>query len=130
MEEKILVPLDGSKVGETALPYVEDLVSKLSPQVKVTVILLQVITSQTHYIVAGGTAVPIDYTQAEVEQIKRRATKYLKDTGKDLKSKGGMVKAKVAVGKAADEIIKTAEEMNVNLIVFKFLNLCNKCSTS
>ena len=30
MEEKILVPLDGSKVGESALPYVKDVVSKLS----------------------------------------------------------------------------------------------------
>ena len=37
MDEKILVPLDGSKVGESALPYVENLVSKLSPEVKVEV---------------------------------------------------------------------------------------------
>ena len=35
MYEKILAPLDGSRVGEAALPYVEDLVPKLSPDVEV-----------------------------------------------------------------------------------------------
>ena len=40
MYERILVPLDGSKVGEAALPYVEELVSKLLPAVKVEVTLL------------------------------------------------------------------------------------------
>ena len=40
MALKILIPLDGSKTGETALPYIEGLVSKLSPMVKVELTLL------------------------------------------------------------------------------------------
>ena len=31
MRERIVVALDGSKVGESAIPYVADLLSKLSP---------------------------------------------------------------------------------------------------
>jgi len=34
MAEKILLPLDGSKVGEAALPYVEDLVIKAPKEVQ------------------------------------------------------------------------------------------------
>ena len=40
MQERILVPLDGSRVSESVLPYVEDLMSKLSPGTKVEVTLL------------------------------------------------------------------------------------------
>jgi len=42
MRERIIIPLDGSKVGESALPYVEDLMSKISPEVEKEIILLQV----------------------------------------------------------------------------------------
>ena len=40
MYEKILVPLDGSRIGEAALSHVEELVAKLSPKTKVEVTLL------------------------------------------------------------------------------------------
>ena len=53
MYEKILVPLDGSKVGEAALPYVEDLMSKLSPEVKLEIILLQVLSSAISHVTGG-----------------------------------------------------------------------------
>ncbi len=43
MGEKILIPLDGSEIGEAALPYVVELMSKLSPRVKVELTLLQVV---------------------------------------------------------------------------------------
>ena len=43
MAAKILIPLDGSKIGEAALPYVEELLlSKLSPRVKLEFTLLRV----------------------------------------------------------------------------------------
>ncbi len=116
MEQRILMPLDGSKVGEAALPYVEDLVSKLLPGSKVEITLLQVVSSLTRYIVAGEVGVQVPYTEKEMEQIKKRATDYLKKAGKDLKSKGATVKIKVGIGNPADEIIKVANEINVNLI--------------
>ena len=116
MYERILVPLDGSKVGEAALPYVEELVSKLSPALKVEVTLFQVVSSLSHWIVAGEASAQIPYTLKEMEQIKRKAMDYLNKTGEGLRSKGAIVKIKVGIGSAADEIIKAADEINTDLI--------------
>ena len=116
MYERILVPLDGSKVGEAALPYVEELVSKLSPALKVEVTLFQVVSSLSHWIVAGEASAQIPYTEKEMEQIKRKAMDYLNKAGEGLRSKGAIVKIKVGIGSAADEIIKAADEINTDLI--------------
>ncbi len=116
MYERILVPLDGSKVGEAALPYVEELLSKLSPEVKVEVTLLQVISSLTQYVIAGEISAPIPYTEKEIEQIKQGAKDYLDKAGEALRSKGAIVRAKVGIGRAADEIIKVADEINADLV--------------
>lgn len=116
MSLKILVPLDGSKVGETALPYIEGLVSKLSPEVKTEVTLFQAVSSLNHYVVAGETGVSIPYTEKEMEQIKKKSQDYLKRAGEGLKSKGAGVKVKVGVGKADEETTRAADEINVDLI--------------
>ncbi len=116
MYEKILVPLDGSKVGEAALPYVEELVSKMAPKVKVEVTLLQVISSLTHYVIAGEASVQVPYNEREIEQIKGKSRDYLDKTGECLRSKGVVVKIKVATGNAAEEIIKFAEETKTDLV--------------
>jgi len=116
MYERILVPLDGSKVGEAALPYVEKLVSKLSPKVKVEVILLQVVSLLTHYVVAGEASVSVPYTEKEMEQIEKKAKDYLDEVGKDLKSKRVIVKIRVGTGNAAEAIIKAADEIDADLI--------------
>jgi len=116
MEQKILLPLDGSKVGEAALPLVEDLVSKLLPGSKVEITLLQVVSSLTYYIIAGEAGVKVPYTEKEMEQIKKKAMDYLEQAGESLKSKGATVKIKVGIGNPADEIIRVADEINANLI--------------
>jgi nucleotide-binding universal stress UspA family protein len=116
MEQKLLVPLDGSKVGEAALPIVEDLVSKLLPGSKVEITLLQVVSLLTHYIIAGEAGVQVPYTDKELEQVKKRAMDYLEKASEGLKSKGAMVKIRTGVGNPADEIIRVADEINVNLI--------------
>ena len=116
MEEKLLVPLDGSIIGEAALPCVEELVSKLSPEVKVEITLLQVASSLSHYIVAGEVNVRVFYTEQEIKQIKKKTMDYLDNVSEALRSNGAIVKTKVEVGKATDEIIKAADEINVDLI--------------
>ena len=116
MYERILVPLDGSKVGEAALPYVEELVSKLTVGLEVEVTLFQVISSLTHYVTAGEAGVRIPYTEEEIKQIKSRAMDYLDKAGEGLRSKGAVVRCKVGVGKAAEEIIKAADETHADLI--------------
>ena len=116
MKEKILVPLDGSKVGEAALPCVEDLVVKLLPEVKVEVTLIQVLSSLTHYVVAGEASARIPYTPQEIELMKKKSTQYLRKAGQVLKKKGATVKAKVVIAQAADEIINAADEINADII--------------
>jgi len=116
MDEKIVVPLDGSKVGEAALPYVEDLVSKLSPEVKVEVILLQVLAPESIPTVTGRTPEATPYTVQELAKTEEKAMDYLNEIGEALRSKGVAVTVKVAVGDAAEEIVKLAEEIGANLI--------------
>jgi len=116
MDEKIVVPLDGSKVGEAALPYVEDLVSKLSPEVKAEVILLQVIAREIVPAVGGTAAATTPSVQKQLEESEKRGMDYLNEIGEALRSKGAMVTAKVAVGDASEEIVKLAEEIDANLI--------------
>ena len=123
MYERILVPLDGSKGGEAALPYVEALVSKLVPGVKVEVILFQVITRMTHAVVGGEAAVDIPYTEEELGETERKAMDYLDKAGETLRSKGAVVKARVGIGSAAEEIVKAADEIKADMIAMKTTRL-------
>ena len=116
MFQKIVVPLDGSKIGEAALPYVEDMVSKLSKEIKAEITLLQVI-SPMHAPAVGGQAIAdITYTEKQTEEAKKTAMDYLNKASAVLKGKGATVMAKVAIGDASKEIIKAAEEINANVI--------------
>lgn len=116
MFERILVPLDGSKVGEAALEHVENLIAKMAPNVKTEVVLFQVLTSLTHYVIAGEASVQVPYTDKEVDYITRKAKEYLGQTGECLKSKGVSIKTKVVMGKADEQIVKAADELKADLI--------------
>lgn len=116
MFSKVLVPLDGSKVGEAALPVIEQLVDKLAPGTKVEVILIGVITLLRHWVVVGEASAPVSYTEDELALIKKRIEDYLIKTGESLKKKNVDVKTITSTGNAADEIIKAAEDTRADLI--------------
>lgn len=116
MAEKIVVPLDGSKVGEAALPCVEDLVTKFLPELKVEVTLMQVISSLSYYIVAGEESVRLPYTEQEIDQMKKKASQYLTRAGEALRKSGAITKIRVSLGNPAEEIIKVADEINADMI--------------
>jgi nucleotide-binding universal stress UspA family protein len=116
MFEKVLVPLDGSKVGEAALPVIEQLVTKLAPGAKVEVTLLGVITMLRHWVVVGEASAPVSYTQDELKLIQDRVTNYLTTTGESLKKRGVTISVMVRTGNAADEILKAADEIKADLI--------------
>ncbi len=120
MSERILIPLDGSKVGEAALRYVEGLVSRLSPGAKVEVTLFHVITTLKHdVVISGGGAgtITVPYNESELNQMKVKAIEYLQDVGEPLISKGATVFFKVGIGQnPADEIIKAEEEFSADLV--------------
>jgi len=63
MFERILVPLDGSKVGEAALPVLGQLIAKLAPGTKVEITLIGVITLLRHWVVVGEASAPVSYTE-------------------------------------------------------------------
>lgn len=116
MYERILVPLDGSRTGEAALPMIEELIAKLAPGVKAEVILFQAISALSHWVVVGETGARIPYTQKELELLKQEGTDYLNKAGESLRKKGAIVRTLVVLGDAAEEIIKTAEELGAGMI--------------
>ncbi|KPK20948.1 MAG: hypothetical protein AMJ70_07485 [Dehalococcoidia bacterium SG8_51_3] len=120
MSERILIPLDGSKLGEAALHYVEDMVSRMSSEKMAEITLLQVITTLRHdvHINGGGAGtITVPYNESELEGIKTNALKYLDNVGANLKNKGIAVSSKVVTGQdPADEIIKVEQEVNADLV--------------
>lgn len=116
MFERVLVPLDGSKVGEAAIPVIQQLLAKCSPQVHVDITLLGVITLLRHWVVVGEASAPVSYTEEELNLIKKRVTDYLEKTGESLKRKQVTLNTMVASGNAAEEIMKAADEIKADLI--------------
>jgi len=116
MFSKVLVPLDGSKVGEAAIPAIEQLINKLAAGIKVEVILIGVITLLRHWVVVGEASAPVLYTEEEINVIKQNVENYLVKTGESLKKKGVTVRTIVSTGNATDEIIKAADDTGADLI--------------
>ena len=116
MQEKILVPLDGSKVGESALHNVEVFLSKLAPEVEVEITLLQVLRRVLPYAIGGYGVADIEYTIPETEEMKKRALEYLNKVGEFLRDKGAMIIVRAEVGNASEEILRVADEIEADLI--------------
>ena len=126
MSKKILIPLDGSKFGEAALHYVEELISTLSAEQKVEVTLIQIIKPITRQIgVSRGYDRGLDYaermlTVEEMEAIKKDVMEYLTQAGESLRSRGVTVNSKVIVSKtgasSAEEIIKAEDDIDADLV--------------
>ena len=116
MFERVLVPLDGSKVGEAALPVIDQLLEKRAAGSKVEVTLFSVITLLRHWVVVGEASAPVSYTEEELILIKERILEYLEKTAETIKGRGITINKLVATGNAAEEILKTAGEINADLI--------------
>jgi nucleotide-binding universal stress UspA family protein len=116
MFEKVVLPLDGSKVGEAALPVIRLMAENRPPGSKVQVTLIGVITLLRHWVVVGEASAPVSYTEEELTLIKDRVTDYLNRTGEALKSPNIEVNIVVSSGNAADEILKVAEQVKADLI--------------
>ena len=116
MFKHILVPLDGSKVGEAALPVVDKLCDKMATGTKVEITLLGVITLLRHWVVVGEASAPVSYTEDELTLIKERVMNYLQTTAASIICKGVTVNFDVRTGNAAEEILKTADEINADMI--------------
>jgi nucleotide-binding universal stress UspA family protein len=116
MFERILVPLDGSKVGEAAIPVINQLINKLAPSTSVEITLIGVITLLRHWVVVGEASAPVSYTDEELKVIKDRVASNLAKVAEQIKRPNVTIKTLVSAGSAADEILKAAEEVKADLI--------------
>lgn len=108
---KIIAPLDGSEMGEAALPYVRQIARKLNSEV----ILFSVIESGQHVHTIGGQDF-IRFPQQQIESTRIETDKYLLATSKKLADSGVNVRSIVKEGDAASEIIKYAKEKSIRLV--------------
>jgi nucleotide-binding universal stress UspA family protein len=120
MYNNIMVPLDGSKLGEAVIPFVNEIIAGAKENRKINVTLLQVIPGQKEVVTSTQwpNLVHAPYSEAELEQIKKPVIEYLDRIGATLK-KDSMVaiKSLVKVGDdPADEILKASDELMIDLI--------------
>lgn len=132
MFKKILVPLDGSDLAETVLPYVED----LGIQHNAEVILLRVIAPPSDgtraiyqslrlempvdprpELVEDMTAVqhPV-YREQEMASLKAEAQRILGKAKRRLSEAGVKARVEVLFGRPAEKIVESAVQEGVDLI--------------
>lgn len=120
MSENILIPLDGSKLGEAAISYVSTLVAKLAPEERVDITLFHVITAVRHslHLQGGGGSVSVPHNEEELSKMRNDAQQYLDKVGQRLQQiKQVNVGYKISVNEnPAEEIIKATQEINADLV--------------
>ncbi len=119
MRERVIVPLDGSQLGETALPCVRDLFSKLAPEVERHIVLLHVVDPVAPMVYGWSGAAgfqDVGAAKKETEQNRQEALKYLEGVKEVLTDKGLTVTVEAPVGEVPEEIVRVAEDMDADLI--------------
>lgn len=108
MYKRALVPLDGSAVAETIVPFILEIAGPLDMEV----VLLRVIQPTPPVVIEGSRRV-------EVEDVKARqvdAEEYLAPVAVELRAKGIRVDTRVRRGLPAEEIVAAAQEEGADLI--------------
>ena len=109
--KRILVPLDGSEVGEAAIPCTEVLAKALGAEL----VLFQALHPAVTLTYADVAAVP--YTQPIADESRRNsAITYLNGVGKQLKERGLNTSSVVDLGTPADQIIDYAKANDIDII--------------
>jgi nucleotide-binding universal stress UspA family protein len=109
----ILVPLDGSKMAETVLPHVKELVKQRGEETEVLLINVS-----TESIMPRLKSNPPDQILGEkLGALSTRAEIYLNRIAADLKSEGIKTRVEQLVGNPADEIVGYAAERHPRMIV-------------
>jgi len=110
---RVLIPLDGSKLAEATLPYIEELMAEVTTK-DAEVVLLKIIPPR-YYVPEAREIGELAYTEEQIEQLKTEAKAYLEKAGSGLKNKRFSTRFEVVVGDAGEEIIKFAGKINANL---------------
>ena len=128
MYERILVPLDGSKLAESALPYVEELAQHCGTREVILVSVTERIKGRGAIPEYGypGTPradAPISDREKDTREVpvgvgkmQRQSDRYLSRIAKKLEAKGIKTKTETLLGDPAEEIVIFAELRNIDLI--------------
>ena len=116
MYKKILVPLDGSKLAECALPYGEELAKGYDTE---ELILVSVTERIQGYRAIEDPSQPLGQRLAPeaVGKKERQARRYLDKIAKALETKGIKVRTEVLFGNPAEEITIFAKHHSIDMIV-------------
>jgi nucleotide-binding universal stress UspA family protein len=126
MFQKILVPLDGSKLAECALPYVEEIAGGCNTDEVILVSVTERVTGKTsapdikeQYRSSdrsdlGGAGAQVEVTFGKLE---KQAQRYLGKLAKTLEAKGIHAQAEVLLGNPAEEIASFAEKNGIDIII-------------
>jgi nucleotide-binding universal stress UspA family protein len=104
---KILVPLDGSQIGEAALCYATAMASKAEAEIA----LLEVF-EQVRGVGASGAR----YSIPEDESVRKSLLSYLEHVAQPIRSGGLKVSTTVLFGSAASNIVEYAEKNGIDLV--------------
>jgi len=110
MYKKILVPLDGSKLAEIALPHAES----LALQYHADIVLLSVIDPPS---MAGRDNAAVHVFQKEMDTKMQDADIYLKALKNQYEKKNIKTKYFVNLGSVVQNIIETANNESVDLVL-------------
>lgn len=110
MYQRILVPLDGSKLAEMALPHAESLASAFGAKL----LLLSVV--QPHMVV-GRTPADLKLFQEQLDTLGEDTAAYLKGLKGSFAKKNINAETAVKYGPVVGEIVDMAEGRKVDLVV-------------
>lgn len=108
MLRRILVPLDGSRLAETALPYALSCAQATDSRI----ILVHVLPATNGDESEGRTVDPLDWRLRKLE-----ATMYLEEMSERFGGAGVEAESVLLMGEAAERIVEFARERDVDLIV-------------
>jgi len=122
MYERIIVPLDGSKLAEAVLPHVEMLAHAGADGILLLTVTERITgRGQTVQIADPSAAVPalepVVKLPAAVGKMQRQGERYLNRIARRLKKRGIETETAVRLGNPAEEICSFAHEQDADLIV-------------
>lgn len=123
MYEKIVVPLDGSKLAECVLPYVEELAKGCDTKEIILISVTENVVgykADADYRQAAGPFPPLEpvtKVAVAVGTKQGQAERYLGRIAKQLDGKGTKLRTEVLLGNPAQEIASFAEHDGADIIV-------------
>lgn len=110
----IMLPLDGSRAAEAAIPYAEAIIERFKVK---KVSLLRVVSPLANRYAGPPESYVVDYTNKVMQALEEDATNYLKQTARLFEEKGITVSTAMVIGSPTAEILKNIEYRGIDLVI-------------